>query len=214
MSENLPEPVQPQLITPAGTTKEVLQQFELYQSLKEKIATDDDFVAIGNKKHPKKSFVRKVQRFFNLSCELLNEEPVRDADGAIVGWKAVARATHLPTGAFQDGDGACEHMEKSSGQATLHNVRAHAVTRAKNRAILDLVGFGDVSAEEIVREKRKGRSSNVPVIPKGTFSGPAEQYNNKPITELPTDFLEEKWLPNEADDYWISAIEEELRRRA
>ena len=38
---------------------------------------------------------------------------------------------------------------KTSENATIHNVRAHAITRAKNRAIADLVGFGEVSAEEI-----------------------------------------------------------------
>lgn len=34
-------------------------------------------------------------------------------------------------------------------QATVHNVRAHAYTRAYNRAVSNLVGFGEVSAEEI-----------------------------------------------------------------
>src|SRR5690606_5005959 len=60
-----------------------------------------------------------------------------------------ARAMHLPTGAYQDADGSCSFDEKVEKQRTIHNIRAHAITRAKNRAILDLVGFGEVSAEEI-----------------------------------------------------------------
>jgi len=43
--------------------------------------------------------------------------------------------------------GAEVGIDKS--QATLHNIRSHAVTRAKNRAISDLVGFGEVSADEL-----------------------------------------------------------------
>ena len=39
------------------------------------------------------------------------------------------------------------------GDATEHNVRGHASTRAFNRAVSDLVGFGEVSAEEVQREE-------------------------------------------------------------
>jgi len=38
------------------------------------------------------------------------------------------------------------------GEATEHNVRGHAHTRAFNRAVSNLVGFGEVSAEEVTRE--------------------------------------------------------------
>jgi len=38
---------------------------------------------------------------------------------------------------------------KTLDSATMHNVAAHAYTRAVNRSISDLVGFGEVSAEEI-----------------------------------------------------------------
>ncbi len=45
-------------------------------------------------------------------------------------------------------------MGVDDSQATLHNVRSHAVTRAKNRAISDLVGFGEVSADELPPQDR------------------------------------------------------------
>jgi hypothetical protein len=143
-----PEQQQSMLIKPAGTIQEAAEQFQLYQQLKEKLATKDDFQPIRGKKHPKKSFVRKVQRFFNLSCEIIRDEPLKD-EGKIIAWVATARATHLQTGSFQDADGSCSFDEKNEKQRTIHNIRAHAITRAKNRAILDLVGFGDVSAEEV-----------------------------------------------------------------
>lgn len=85
----------------------------------------------------------------------MQDEPLRDEHGAIIAWLAKARAIHLTTGAFQDADGSCSFSEKvarnpkqQAQMRTIHNIRAHAVTRAKNRAILDLVGFGEVSAEE------------------------------------------------------------------
>jgi len=137
------------MITPAGSIDDAVQQFRLYQQLKERLATEDDFQPIAGKKHPKKSFVRKVQRFFNISCELLKDEPLYDKGGKVIAWIATARAMHLPTGAYQDADGSCSFDEKVEKQRTIHNIRAHAITRAKNRAILDLVGFGEVSAEEI-----------------------------------------------------------------
>ena len=37
--------------------------------------------------------------------------------------------------------------------ATEHNVRGHAHTRGFNRAVSNLVGFGEVSAEEVTREE-------------------------------------------------------------
>jgi hypothetical protein len=48
---------------------------------------------------------------------------------------------------------------------TLHNVRAHACTRAKNRAISDLVGFGEVSAEELAGGRWDEQTPPPPVEP-------------------------------------------------
>jgi len=144
---------QNQMIMPAGTVEQALEAFKQYQELKHRLGTAEDFQAIktkeGVKHHPKKSFVRKVQRFFNVSCEIIQDEPLYDKNGKIIAWLAKARAIHTATGAFQEADGSCGFEEKHEKQRTIHNIRAHAITRAKNRAILDLVGFGEVSAEEI-----------------------------------------------------------------
>jgi hypothetical protein len=62
------------------------------------------------------------------------------------------RAT-APNGRSAVGDGTCAAAEKQRGRmkATDHNVRSHAHTRAWNRAVSNLVGFGEVSAEEVER---------------------------------------------------------------
>lgn len=149
--ENQQQPAvqQPGMITPAGSIDDILAQWHMYQELKRQIGTPDDFQKIGDKQHPKKSFVRKVQRFFNVSCEIIQDEPLKDEKGKPIAWLAKVRAVHQATGAFQEADGSCSFDEKVPKQRTVHNIRAHAITRAKNRAILDLVGFGEVSAEEI-----------------------------------------------------------------
>lgn len=58
----------------------------------------------------------------------------------------IVRAT-ATNGVYQDGDGHCSIYEKGHSN-TYHNAKSTAFTRAKNRAISDLVGGGEVSAEE------------------------------------------------------------------
>ena len=180
-----------QMITMGASIQEAKAQFEEYQQLREELATEDDIVKISGKEHPTKSFVRKVSRFFNLSCEITEDEAI-EVGGEIIGWKASARATHIGTGQYQEADGSCEMSEKSEDQQTIHNVRAHAITRAKNRAILDLVGFGEVSAEEINSTHHSGSKSKSgePTLPFGQSKGVK-------ISEAPTDDLE--WIVDKID---------------
>lgn len=146
---------QPGIIMPAVTAQEAVQAFRAYQELKNAVGDPEDFQTITDKKgntstFPKKSFVRKIQRFFEISCQIIQDEPLYDKKGErVIAWLAKVRAVHTPTGAFQEADGSCGIEEKPEKQQTLHNLRSHAVTRAKNRAVMDLVGFGDVTAEEI-----------------------------------------------------------------
>jgi len=217
------------MISPAGTIDEAVAEFKRYQQLKERLATDNDFQEIGGKKHPKKSFVRKVQRYFLLSCEVIRDEPLTGQDGDIIAWLATARASHKGTGAFQEADGSCSMDEKihtkddgtvDDSQATIHNIRAHAITRAKNRAILDLVGFGEVSAEEIHEgglDKQPERTEEIPTLPYG-------KSKDEKITDAPTGDL--KWFLGTLDEQKLNhpkwgdsnralkrAIEKELARR-
>ena len=56
-------------------------------------------------------------------------------------------------------------------QATEHNVRSHAHTRAMNRAVSNLCGFGEVSAEEMERDDDDTTGSRPTSRPSST-SGP------------------------------------------
>ena len=61
------------------------------------------------------------------------------------------RSVHFPHERCPDFDPGYVWRELST-QATEHNVRSHAHTRAFNRAVSNLVGFGEVSAEEVERD--------------------------------------------------------------
>jgi hypothetical protein len=101
----------------------------------------------------KKSGWRKIARAFNLSFERVDSRVEREEDGTPVRAEVWIRAV-APNGQFGDGDGYCSADEVRfktwKGRQKLENdLRSTATTRAKNRATADLVGMGEVSAEEI-----------------------------------------------------------------
>src|SRR4030095_1989639 len=111
----------------------------------------DQIMDIQGKEFRKKGYWRAVRTAFGLSVESRTPEDqeriVTDDDW---GYRVTYRATS-PSGNYADGDGCCMASEKNKGRmtATEHNVRSHCHTRAFNRAVSNLVGFGEVSAEEI-----------------------------------------------------------------
>lgn len=66
------------------------------------------------------------------------------------GWKG--KTAHWPHDTCPDFDPAFQ-WRTLPAQATEHNIRSHAHTRAFNRAVSNLVGFGEVSAEEVERDE-------------------------------------------------------------
>lgn len=105
--------------------------------------------AAGIKPFVKRSGWRKIATGYTLSCEILEDEVVeRDERGEPKRARAKARVYHRETGRSWEGTGRCSTTERRFSKPE-HDVTATAVTRAINRATSDLVGFGDVSAEEV-----------------------------------------------------------------
>lgn len=75
------------------------------------------------------------------------------------------RTLHFPHNTCPDFDPEFQWLHQPA-DATEHNVRGHASTRAFNRAVSDLVGFGEVSAEEVQREEESA-SGNGSIPPAG-----------------------------------------------
>lgn len=156
------QPVQEKgFIRPLISVDQAVEAFNQYQALKAKLRGDGDFVQFsdrnGNiKEAPTKAWRSKLTRFFGISVEILSESMELLPDGSFV-VKAIAKAI-APNGLFMIGDGSCwsktknEFDKKGNPIDIYHNTRSHAITRAKNRAVLELVGFGEVSAEEISGE--------------------------------------------------------------
>jgi hypothetical protein len=132
-------------------------------------ARPDAIMTIGDRKFRRKPYWRAVRIAFRLSVEPVEE--LRDVFGVLPNGaeNVVYRVTYRAAGAdglAVTGDGACSSIEKFAkggmSQATEHNVRSHAHTRAFNRAISNLVGFGEVSAEEIDGDEHDPRPGGSP----------------------------------------------------
>ena len=127
---------------------------ELQQALDR--AMPDQIMSLDGKPFRKKGYWRALAVAFNLTVEPVEErrEVARRQRNYVY---VVTYRAATQTGRAAIGDGACAAAEKQRGRmkATEHNVRGHAHTRAYNRAVSNLVGFGEVSAEEVDRESSR-----------------------------------------------------------
>jgi hypothetical protein len=130
-------------------------------------AMPDQLMAIAGRSFRKKGYWRAVSVAFNLSVDPVNEERAvlgQLSDGSDNYVYSVTYRATAPNGRSAVGDGTCAASEKQKGrmEATEHNVRSHAHTRAYNRSVSNLVGFGEVSAEEVERDEHEPAQSVKP----------------------------------------------------
>ena len=136
---------------------------------------EGNIITFSGKNYRCKGFWRAIAgpRGFNLELKCIKDE--RYQHESDWGYIVTYRVTDPRTGRFVDGDGSCAHSEKYGKSGTEHNVRSHAHTRAKNRAIADMVAFGEVTADEL-----QGRQEVTTI--------PAEATLVAQSAEKPTDF--------------------------
>ena len=111
----------------------------------EKVAT-----ANGSNVHasPKKSGIVKLARALGIVARRVQGRGLPDDPNATFSY-ITYEATHEASGTTEQGIGWCD-MSERGGRISKHDVIATADTRAYNRAVLRLSGFGDVSADEII----------------------------------------------------------------
>lgn len=149
-----------------------------YQDLVKALLDVEEDYQDGKKK---KSAWRKLATAFNISDEIVNEQLIfDDVDGQIITARYKVKAI-LPNGRSTIGVGVCSIYDKIRYTATKkydadketpsnfelrgrfsnaeHDVPSTAHTRAKNRAISDLIGAGETSAEELEKEVKVTRNS-------------------------------------------------------
>jgi len=100
---------------------------------------------------PRKSAFRKLARFYGVSTEIVEKKREQDPDTGAITWHYTVKAWQGQVSTM--GEASCS-TDESKKQRSEHDAKATAHTRAKNRAISDLIGFGQVSAEEIISEHR------------------------------------------------------------
>lgn len=168
-----------------------------YQDAIKALLTPEDYQTIANKDFKKKSAWRKLATAFRISDEIVNEQLEFDDDNQIIRARYRVKCT-LPNGRTAEGVGVCSIFDKIRYNDTKkfnadtetpsnfilrgrfsnaeHDVPSTAHSRAKNRAISDLIGAGEVSAEEMTNN-HNGKKFVKPVSPTPT---PAPTPN-KPV---------------------------------
>ena len=129
---------------------QAIQEWNAYQKITELMLDETDYQQIQGRAFKKKSAWRKYARAFNITTEIIDKDIVKTDKGAVKEASFIVRAT-LPTGRYADGWGNCSRQEGNKAHPN-HDIPATAMTRATNRAIADLIGAGEVTAEEIQAE--------------------------------------------------------------
>lgn len=161
--------------------------FEDYRKMQHAIdnVMPEAIMKISGKAFRRKPYWRAIARGFNLTVECIKEESQKQdfIGGNDWGFIVTYRAT-APNGCSADGDGACFASEKkAANQRTAHNIRSHAHTRAFNRAVSNLVGFGEVSAEEAERDDDREEP--------GSYDGPPSEQPPQTRTAAPDNLITE-----------------------
>ena len=142
-----------------------IEQWDAYQKLCKGLLNETDYQEIivkekdedGNyvkvKRHfKKKSAWQKLSRAFNVDTTIVDKSLERTKMGRVREAYYCVRAT-LPNGRSVESDALCSRSERGKDKVSDHTIMSTAKTRATNRAIAELIGAGEVSAEEMTAEK-------------------------------------------------------------
>jgi hypothetical protein len=136
------------IVVPPLSVSEILEHFNRIQELKRRlIDPESDIVLIKGKPYIKKSGWRKLAFAFNLSDEIVREEKEERPDGEII-YRIWTKVT-APNGRYVVAVGCASSRERDFAHPA-HDPYALAATRSKNRAISDIIGLGELSAEELL----------------------------------------------------------------
>lgn len=170
------------IVKPVEDIDAVVETYEKFEEVKDKLLdADQDLTKISGNVHVNKSGWRKIATAFNVSTKVMKK--IRSQSEGIIRYEVKARAV-APNGKTAESSGMASSNEsnfmeslteggdwnvddedvfkidgkhrriKDPRAVNEHNLMTLAETRAKNRAISDLVGGGEVSAEELAAKKK------------------------------------------------------------
>ena len=134
------------IVVPAVTAEVMRASMQQFQKLKASLLDKNkDIATIQNKPYVKRSGWRKLALAFNISDDIIKEKRDEIEDGFL--WRIWVKVW-APNGRSVVGIGACSSDERNFAHVQ-HDLYATAHTRAKNRALSDMIGSGEVSWEEL-----------------------------------------------------------------
>ena len=151
-------------LKPIQSIDTIVEAYNEYNRLKERLLTPLDYQTIKGKTCIKKSGFRKLACAFWISTEITRENRINFEKHFV--YEVTCRAT-APNGRFVEACASCSSIEKEFSHLE-NDVRATAQTRASNRAISDLIGWGEVSAEELDDTKILSKAEDK-TLPNKTF---------------------------------------------
>ena len=170
------------MVRPVATLADAQAVFEAFQAAKLSLLTKADVQSAGDGNFLKKDAWRKLALYFGITCQKLGEGMIESPGGRVWGvtYRATGRngtfqdgtgycswteefaagraaaaenkaAAKLESGEWDEGR-AGRHVDAARAKLE-HDVRSTAETRAKTRAISDLLGGGEVTNAERARMK-------------------------------------------------------------
>lgn len=162
---------------PMMTPEEAKAWWDGFLRLKRMLLTETDYMKDKQgKSYIRKSGFRKLMYAFGLTDKIVSEERTERENGTFY-WRVTVEVS-APNGRTATGAAICDSKEKENkslpGQLE-HNTYTMAHTRAKNRAVSDLVAGGEVSAEEMEAvetpvEQPAPATTRPKISPKSTLS--------------------------------------------
>lgn len=181
------------IVTPAQA-KEIIQEWTDLKSsvlrevdIRRETRTNKNTGEVTDVSYIKKSGWRNLATFFGLAVEVVPGTEKIEVIGGTKLASVTYRASAL-NGRACSGDGHCGGDEPGKYNWTLSNLAATAHTRAFNRAVSNLIGGGEVSADEIGSEEKENRKTE-PARPSAKAAALAEML----IKQLSADSLKATW---------------------
>ena len=125
-----------------------------FQKFKAEVLTEDDFYTMSGDpkkiRHVKKSGWMKYAMALGITTEVYGEvcSSIKFKGEDVLLYNFTAKAV-APNGRFAEAVGSASSDEGKPWASAIHSIRAMAQTRAVERAISNLIGGGEVGAEEM-----------------------------------------------------------------
>jgi len=146
-----------------------------------------------NKRRVKKSGWLKYALACNLNLEKIDEREVdKETPPGSGKWVTVYHFDYraiAQTGRYAEASGSASTSEREDSGKMIHDTRSLAQTRAMNRAISNLVGGGEVSAEEVMTSRKRVDSQQRTVKKKPKKKAPEEAPEESPQVDPDEEYV-------------------------